>query len=169
MNWISIDPSNTAGIAYWQDGQLISTTVCRRVGAKGRYAVGGDMFPTRWLAWNAAINGNRVAIVEEGFGRFATAVKSQAGIREYIHAVCDYMSSGLSPITFRVVNVKEWRRVIKEAYNVSWPSGRVDQKALSVRLVNQHFGLTVADDEADAVLLGVAAMRMGLVNVGGAV
>ena len=62
--------------------------------------------------------------------------------------------------------MSEWRRVIKESYGVSWPQNRESKKAFAVRLVHTAYGVDVTDDEADAVLLGHAAIRMGLVSAG---
>lgn len=165
MNWCSVDPSNKSGIAYWVDGKLVSTKVLRRVGAKGKYALGSDTFDSRWTAWDKALVCVDHVITEEGCGRFATAIKSQAGIRGYIEAVCDHKTALSLTTSFVAVNVSEWRRVIKEGYGISWPATTERKKALSVQLVKTHFGIDVSDDEADAVLLGVAAMRMGVVNV----
>lgn len=167
MTWASIDPSNKAGIAYWDNDRLVNTTVLRRVGARGKYALGAFTHPTRFIAWRLALCQCSAAVCEEGFGRFATAVKSQAEIRGYIKCACD--SIGYHDgrvIGLSVVNVNEWRRVIKEAFGVSWPATTERQKALSVQLVKRHHGVDVTDDEADAVLLGCAALRMGLVNGG---
>lgn len=163
MNWCSIDPSNRSGIAYWSDDRLVKTTVLRRVGAKGRYVLGDDMCNSRWSAWCLALAKRELVVTEEGCGRFATAIKSQADIRGYIHAVCDFQSTLGTPKRLEVVNVSEWRRVIKEAYGVSWPATTERKKSLSVSLVKQRFGIDVTDDESDAVLLGVAAMRTGVV------
>lgn len=163
--WCSIDPANTSGIAYWRGNQLVNTSILRKVGTKGKYSLGSESIPNRFAAWCKAVGGCVFVVTEEGMGGFKTAIKSQSGIRGYIEAVCDYLrTSGGFGHVFKVVNVSEWRRVIKEAYGISWPATTERKKALSVQLVKQNFGLDLTNDEADAVLLGVAAMRMGLVN-----
>lgn len=167
MRWASIDPANKAGIAYWDGDQLTGTVILKRVGAKGKFSLDGVIFLDRFTAWKDALESCAAIVTEEGCGRFATAIKSQAGIRGYIEAVCDYirLRKGDATAAFRTVNVSEWRRVIKESYGVSWPATTERKKALSVQLVRQHYGIEATNDEADAVLLGVAAMRMGLVEI----
>lgn len=166
MRWASVDPANKAGIAYWDGDQLAGTVILKRVGAKGKFSLDGVIFLDRFTAWKDALESCAAIVTEEGCGRFATAIKSQAGIRGYIEAVCDYirLRNGDANAVFRTVNVSEWRRVIKEAYGVSWPATTERKKALSVQLVRQHYGIEVTNDEADAVLLGVAAMRTGIVK-----
>lgn len=50
----------------------------------------------------------------------------------------------------------------QEDQNVSWPRESARQKALNVQLVKKLYGKDVTEDEADAILLGRAAQRMGL-------
>lgn len=165
LQWCSIDPANTSGIAYWNGSKLVNTSVLRRMGTKGKYAFQRTVCGSRWEAWKLALILCDTVVTEEGMGGFKTAIKSQSGIRGYIEAACDYRTHERNlPTVFKVVNVSEWRRVIKEAYGVSWPATTERKKALSIQLVRDHFGISVTNDEADAVLLGVAAMRMGLVN-----
>ena len=162
MKWLSVDPANKSGLAYWEDDRLIDTTVLRKLGAKGRYTdtASGVLYETQWDAWLSAIFQEEYLVCEEGCGRFATAIKSQSDMRGFIRAACMFKKT-----PFAVINVSEWRRVIKEAFGISWPATTERKKALSVQLVKSRFNIDVTDDEADAVLIGVAAMRMGLVNV----
>jgi hypothetical protein len=161
MKWLSVDPANKSGLAYWEDARLVSTTVLRKMGATGKHITGGGVFSDRWGAWMYAIDRNETVICEEGFGRFPAAIAAQGEQRGFIRAACMYKE-----IPFVVVNTKEWGRVIKETFSISWPAQTERKKALAVQLVQKQYGITVTDDEADAVLIGVAAMRMGLVNVG---
>lgn len=167
MNWCSIDPANRAGIAFWVNDNLVGTIVVRKMGSKGKWLVGKETYNSRFEAWRLAVGICETVITEEGCGQFATAVKSQAGIRGYIEAVCDCATFNGLATRFLTVNVSEWRRVIKEAYGVSWPAKTERKKALSIQLVQEHFDISVTDDEADAVLLGAAALRMGLVDLKG--
>jgi hypothetical protein len=171
MIWASIDPASKSGIAYWKGSELYGYGVIRPVGATGKHKApillraGGvvlEDYPTRHDAWKMTLAKVRGLVIEEGFGRFTNAVKAQAHLRGYIEAVWDSLARG-NPVT--VVNVSEWRRVIKEAYDVSWPKDSKRCKAMSVFLVKDVIGLTVTDDEADAILLGVAAVRMRLVDL----
>lgn len=160
--WCSGDPAKgPSGIACWQGANLDNTLTIKKCGNKGRYHCGGVIVDSKKEAWENALDwatGSQV-FVEEGAGSFKTAIKSQGEMRGYIEHVCDAMDA-----EYTQLNVSNWRRVIKEMYNISWPVGREAKKALSVKLVKEHFGIDVNDDEADAVLVGVAAMRMRLVN-----
>jgi len=160
MKWTSIDPATKAGLAKWDGANLINTTVMRKMGNKGKYCVAKEVYPSRYAATMAALTGSSLLVVEEGFGRRTTAVKHQAEMRGYLKCVCD--SLGIKMV---VINVSEWRRVIREMNGISWPATTERKKALSVQLVDLIYGSEVTDDEADAVLLGVAAMRMGLVEI----
>ena len=165
MRYAFIDPANHLGCCIVDESELIQTFVVRKIGDKGNWLVGKSKYPSKFEAFASIIERVDHVVCEEGFGRFSTAIKSQAGYREYIHAVCDYHTHiENKPRTFRTVNVSEWRRVIKEAYGVSFPANSKGCKELSVKLVKQHFGLDVTDDESDAVLLFVACKRMGMVE-----
>jgi hypothetical protein len=162
QTWLSIDPANTSGITRWINGKP-KTYILKKIGNKGRYSWGKEKFDSRYEAWKTLLVGTRpeTIVVEEGCGRFTTAIKAQAELRGYIRGVAD---SILPDYNFEVINVSEWRRVIKEAYGVSFPADSARCKKLAQNLVKEHFGLDCSEDEADSVLLGVAAQRMGLVN-----
>lgn len=168
MRYAVIDPANKAGVALVEDGKLKHTFVLRKMGASGKWIQealnGSRKFDNQFEAFSFIVNHVDGVIVEEGFGRFATAIKSQAGYRDYIRCICDMFTDKGEPKSFKVVNVSEWRRVIKEAYGVSWPVKSVAKKALSVQLVKREFSIDVSDDEADAVLLFVASKRMGYIQ-----
>jgi outer membrane phospholipase A len=104
--------------------------------------------------------------MEEGFGMRPNAIKSQSEYRGFFKAIVEYHNhENGKAIKCQVVNVSEWRRAIKEEFGLSWPATSERKKALSVQTVFNAYGITVTDDEADAVLLGRAAMRMGVINV----
>ena len=178
--WVSIDPANRSGVAFWvrhdagdnSGDRLLKTGIVRAMGNKGNYVVeaggGGDKYESKLRTWNNVLLGQSAVAIEEGAGRFVSAVKAQALLRGYIRAVWDFTVLVRNDTTvlgnFHTINVSEWRRVIKEHYGVSWPKDSERCKALSVKLVNEHFGVNVSDDEADAVLIGVAARRMRLIG-----
>lgn len=168
MRYAVIDPANKAGVAIVDGGKLFSTMILRKIGAKGKWCceISGEKgtFENQFDVFKWLVDSVDGVIVEEGCGRFAMAIKSQAGYRDYIRCICDMFTAKGEPKTFKVVNVSEWRRVIKEAYGVSWPAKREAKKALSVQLVKREFGIDVSDDEADAVLLFVASKRMGYIK-----
>lgn len=159
MIWLSVDPANKTGIALWHDGELVNTFVMRPIGKKGGYVCCGRKYPSRHAAHvEGALACIDAIVIEEGCGRFASAIKSQAEMRGYWRCACESLD-----IAFNVINVSEWRRVIRERYGVSWPATTERKKALSVALVKEHFCVDVSDDESDAVLLGAAAMLTGVI------
>lgn len=171
MKWLSIDPSNNTGLAYWENEKLLYTFTARKVGTKGKWGVeGGDgikkVYESKWELFVKAFETVEAIIIEEGFGKFASAVKSQSGFREYFHAVSDYLNTIGHKQAFNVVNVSEWRRCIKEEFVISWPATTERKKELSKSLVEKAYGIRVSDDESDAVLLGRAVLRMGMVKYG---
>jgi hypothetical protein len=168
MKWLSIDPAGTSGYAVWQGDQLLTTGIVKKKGAHGKHylTLNAATYACRYDAWVRLLNDSEATliVIEEGCGSFTTAVKSQAELRGYIHAIADAVLPCYS--YFEVVNVSEWRRVIKEGYGISWPKDRDRCKALSVQLVKDHFGIEVTNDESDAILIGAAALRMGLAKKG---
>jgi hypothetical protein len=142
------------------------------MGSKGKWLVEcGDgfrrVFDCKWELFLRAFEDQEAFVIEEGFGQFATAVKSQSGYREYFHSIIDYLAFTGHKKAWHVVNVMEWRRAIKEEFKLSWPATTERKKALSVATVQKAYGITVSDDESDAVLLGRASMRLGIINTEG--
>ena len=163
--FISIDPANKTGLATWDGGNLIEWTTVKPIGKSGAYRVYGNKAESRHQAWLDVYNGfdPQAVVIERGFGGMATAVRSQGKHIGWHECLC---AAYYIPIV--EVNVNEWRRVIKEDQGVSWPKESKRCKALSVKLVCELYGMTAAnvtEDEADAILLGRAAMRMGLVTI----
>lgn len=169
MNWLSIDPSNRTGLAYWSENRLLFTSTARAKGRSGKWVVeygnGVKEYASKWELFNKAFEGQDAIVMEEGFGQFATAVKSQAEYRGFFKAVIAYIEFKGRPLACHVVNVQEWRRAIKEEFALSWPATTERKKALSVATVQKAYWIRVNDDEADAVLLGRAAVRLGIVTV----
>lgn len=161
MNWISVDPAKgVAGVAYWTGDNLNGTGVVKPRGGKGAFYVGSQVWNSRYDAWWSVIGAADQVVMEEGAGGRVNIVKAQGWMRGYLQAICDGHST-----PYKVINVSEWRRVIKESYGVSFPRDSVQCKILAQQIVKREYGLDVSEDEADAVLIGHAAMRMGIVNV----
>lgn len=160
MLWVSIDPAKCSGVAAWVDRTLVSATFVKPRGAKGAYYVGAEVYPSRLAAWHHVYVGAEAVVIERGFGGMATAVRSQ-GMHIGWHQ-CECARRQLpAPVE---VNVSEWRRAIREDCGVTWPKDSERCKVLSVQLVSRLYGRDVGPDEADAVLLGRAALRMGLLG-----
>ena len=163
MKYISIDPAKQSGVALWDADKLAGTGTIKPCGNKGKYWKMGFKVASKYDAYNdlieslAVLDANGIVFIEFGTGGFHNANMAQAGIREYIKSICDRHS-----IKMVEIRTSEWRRVIREDQNLSWPAGREAKKSLSVKLVKQLYGIDVCDDVADAVLIGRAAQRMGM-------
>ncbi len=163
MNWMSIDPAKgKMGVARWCGATLCETLIIKARGNKGAFYCGTTVCPSRRAAIGELFGWSYqplMVVMEKGAGGRANIVDAQGWIRGYIQCLADSYD-----VPSAVVNVSEWRRVIKEDHGVSWPRDRDRKKALAVRLVSELYARDVCDDEADAVLIGRAAMRMGMVE-----
>ena len=158
--WLSIDPAKSSGVARWHGTQLAETLIVKPRGGKGKWYAGAAIHESRIEAWDAVYEGVRAVVIERGFGGMAAAVRSQGMHIGWHQRECAGRNMP-DPIE---INVSEWRRVIKEMMGVSFPRDSKRCKALSVQLACRQYGRSFGEDEADAVLLGLAAMRMGLVE-----
>lgn len=161
-----IDPANVSGVAVFDEsGNLECSGIVRARGKSGEYLALGVVCCDLLSAWThvyaAVANPGRI-IIERGFGSHATAIDSQ-GMHYGMHRILCAMQ--LLPDPDRV-NVSEWRRVIREGHNVSWPRESDRCKELSVSLCRKIWGRDMTADEADACLLGLAAIRMGMAETG---
>ena len=159
---MAIDPAKVSGVAVF--GSRVCKAVCTLIvkprGAKGAYYAGNTVAESRLKAWQIIYDlfSPEAVIIERGFGGMATAVRAQGKQIGWHECMC--AERGIPLIE---VNVAEWRRVIKEDQGVSWPRDSKRCKALSVKLARDIYGMDVTPDEADALLMGRAALRMGLV------
>ena len=96
-------------------------------------------------------------IIEKGAGFRPNVINAQGWIRGYLARAAEIECAP----TFEV-NVSEWRRVIREGYDISWPKERARKKERAKSLVEDLYSIKTTDDEADAILLGLASRRMGL-------
>lgn len=165
--WMTVDiGASKSGVALWHGADLKNYFIIKPCGAKGSYWVGDIKVGSKFAAWHDYIkNWAELVIVERGAGHRPNVINGQAKLRGYLEAICDKVSRELhieAPLQFQEVNVSEWKRVIKEDQNISWPRDSARQKELAQKLVLELYGKTVTEDEADAILLGRAAIRMGL-------
>jgi hypothetical protein len=168
MRWLSVDPATKTGIARWEDETLVSVATMRPPApkeAKARgvtkasglvvaSAQGADIYLGRKHAWAAQLTGVEAVVVEEAMGFMPKSVAQLAFRRGYIAALCE--SRGIAYIE---VNTREWRRVAGERFGVNFPTKSEDAKRLAIDLVREHYGTECSDDEADAVLVGLWAIR----------
>jgi hypothetical protein len=170
MHWLTIDPSNHTGLAFWNDETLMATYTARAIGTKGKW-ISTDQkgekitYPSKWDLFKSAFEYISFIAMEEGFGMRPNAIKSQSEYRGFFKAIIEFHNhENGKAIKCQVVNVSEWRRAIKEEFGLSWPATTERKKALAISTVQKAYGITVSDDEADAVLLGRACIRMGMIN-----
>jgi hypothetical protein len=160
MFWCSIDPAKCCGYAYWNDTELVHHACIKARGKKGAWYFGTDIVPSRKDAWVKALNQCKYCICELGMGNFRGSDRHMGMQIGYLEARCEDVG-----IEVQLLNVSEWRRVIKEEFGVSWPNNRDRAKKLAQQLVFKHYKLDVTEDEADAILIGRAAQRLGLVGI----
>lgn len=60
---------------------------------------------------------------------------------------------------YEIYAASHWRKVIKDKFNVTFGKSRQEQKNAAVQFVKQHFEVSPTEDEADAILIGLAAMN----------
>lgn len=145
---LSIDPARSSGWAVF-DGAMLHDS------GRAKTSANRDDAIAAWLHLASAKNLVRAVVAEDwfrgsrshattyamgvSFGRWAEAVEA-TGIRE------DWILR---------VRPGEWRKALGFKSR-----GRTAAKAESVRHVHSLHGLTVGDDEADAICLGHATLRM---------
>lgn len=162
MTFLSIDIGSTkSGIAKWHNGKLRASFVVKPCGNKGAYWLGGDKVSSKFTAWEDCVIGVDKVIMERGAGHRPNVINGQAKLRGYIEAICEQQG-----VKHMEVNVSEWKRVIKEDQDISWPKDSARQKALAIQLVKDLYSKEVTEDEADAILLGHASLRLGYVQKG---
>ncbi len=61
-------------------------------------------------------------------------------------------------IKCEILSASHWRSIIKDRYKVSFGRARAEQKKVALELVLDKFADAATEDEADAILLGVAAL-----------
>jgi len=169
MRLVSIDPGAKSGIAVFVDGSLAEVWTLRPRGASGAYALWSagrsqHVWASRYLAWITMLSEAHVVVCEQAWlGLRPGAAMSLARQVGYIEALAQGSTyrapQGASDACrpeWREVTPSEWRRVARETWGrpMAWPSGRDEKKALAVALVRERWGITVSDDEADAVLIG---------------
>lgn len=160
MIWLSVDPgTGKSGIARWDRHELVDSKVIKPCGAKGSYWIGHEKVGSKTEAWINAVNITNRVFMERGAGFRPNVINGQAKLRGYIEGVCAMHPR--KPIC-EEINVSEWKRVIKEDQGISWPKDSARQKQLAISLVQQIYNREVTEDEADAILIGHAAIRMGL-------
>lgn len=161
MHWLSIDPAKCSGVAHWRGTSCIGTVVVRPVGAKGRWRVDEVVHKSEVDAWRAALSttSNSLVVLEHGRGASRSSDASLGERRGYIRALAECTGARVEEI-----ELSTWRRVVAEHYGCSWPVDGEACKRLAVSLVAEHYHRIVTPDEADAVLVGHAALRMRIID-----
>jgi hypothetical protein len=160
MNWISVDIGKVMGVTEWAGKDRVNTYIVKPRGNQGKYYWNGQVVKSKLTAISCMIDNQDLVIMERGFGHLSTVINTQAHLRGYITCAADYFD-----MIAREINVSEWRRVVKEQMGVSFPRQSKDCKILAQQLVRKHYNLDATEDEADSVLIGYAAMKLGYVNI----
>jgi len=161
MKWVSVDVGKKMGVTIWDGDCRKETFLIKPRGNKGNYYFGDHVVPSKLYAIECMFQKETsVLVVERGMGGLAAVVNAQAHLRGYISAIADQHN-----VPVKEINVSEWRRVVKEQMGVSFPRQSKDCKILAQQLVKKHFNLDATEDEADSVLIGYAAMKLGYVNL----
>lgn len=159
MNWTSIDIGNLMGVTQWCGDVRKNTYLVKKMGAKGKYYHGDEVVPSRRSAILRIVAHSQFVVMERGVGDRANVVNAQAKSRGYIEAVCDEFK-----IPTREIMPAEWRRPIKEIMDVSWPRKGEDKKKLAQAIVKKLYNIDVSEDEADSILIGWGAFKLGYVR-----
>lgn len=177
MRWLSVDPAtHCSGLALWDGDRLVDTGIVKSIAQSERRRIEWriprpvDSWVSRFTspaaAWDSIIATNRIAaiVLEHSFSPTPKSTAAVAFMRGQIAAV-----AALRGARFEGINTSSWRKCTAEAWGCSWTSAREEDrlKALSQSLVREHFGVDVTGDEADAVLVGFAALRMRIVDIVG--
>lgn len=181
-HWISIDPAARSGFAFWAGETLIGFGTLRPKGDKGRWTVefaahrdapaGAEVFevaePGRCsanvVAWERVFGmyEPRVVVMEHAYGPSTLAVASLADRRGFIRALAERRGARVEEI-----NTGIWRRCARERWGCNWTSeGEPERlKDLARSLVREHFDAIANGDEANAILVGHAALRTRVVDL----
>ena len=60
---------------------------------------------------------------------------------------------------YTILSPSHWRKVIKDKHGISFGRKREEQKAAARQFVQDYFSLSLGEDEADAVCLGLAGIE----------
>lgn len=165
MRWVSIDAAGiVSGVAIWEGERLKATYTIRPCGGKGRWYRGGCIHPDEYTAWSDPLQCSDLVIAELARGQFRTADRALFERIGYLRAIC-----GSQGVRFERMNLSEWRRIIRELFDIAWPKGSDRCKAHAVALAAEHLGLELGDDkyaadQAEAALMGYAALKSGIVH-----
>ena len=58
---------------------------------------------------------------------------------------------------YEIFPASHWRKIIKDSFGVSFGKSRADQKSAAKQFVKTKFAVAATEDEADAILIGLAA------------
>lgn len=130
-----------------------------------RNLVSGEDVPVDYAtereAWTAIRNGRELAciVIESGFVRFPAAAMSLAEARGRALALNGAFSPG-APSVVRA-SPRSWRTGVERLLSTKIPSKRAFAKKAAVELTRQLLGHKFTDDEAEAYLLGLWAVKTG--------
>lgn len=59
---------------------------------------------------------------------------------------------------YKILAPSHWRSILKDKFNLSFGRKRAEQKQVAQEFVQNKFNITVTEDEADSICLGLAAI-----------
>lgn len=173
MIWMSVDAAlNRSGVALWRGPDLLEAFTLRPMGVSGQWArwkEGKKLYsePSRRDAWASACRAPTALVLAVERGAHRNADRALGRATGYLEAVADWRR-----MAYADVELMTWRRAIAEVMEargtpITWPAGESKTVAIAAaRALYPALGAAVTDDEAEAVLIGRAAMRLRLVDVG---
>lgn len=171
----TFDMADTCGFAIW------SGTALTAVGHITRTRPKADRcdFDMKWkrVAYNAIDFIQKTEFYEDRFAAFRALKKDYKPEALLFEAIAGAFPKalirlgqlqgwaaacfGLDPDAIVTINASTWRSSIAPMLpNGKWPDGRKEKKRAAQELVASTFGFTPTDDEADAVLMGLASIKI---------
>lgn len=173
--WISFDAAETTGFAVWRDMELLASGVITKTKPKV------DLCEPH-MAWKIQIkysrcNRRELHIFEtraEAFLFLKKEFRHQYFLFESIagayHQALIRLGQlqgwiagiyGFDFLEIRTINSSTWRSATKHLIDgEKWPSGREAKKKAAKSAVLKACGIDASEDEADAILIGVAHLSI---------
>lgn len=150
---ISLDTSTVkTGFAYWENGKLISTDIIDKSKEKDKDIRFEDMC----ISIIDLLNRYKPHIVCIETTVVSRNVQAQRKLSEILGVVFGWTLCNAAE--FVSIRPTEWRSLVTDS-GESIPKKREDLKLWSQLKVKQIFDIVVSDDEADAILLGLARIN----------
>lgn len=161
VDWISVDPARSSGVARWHGDQLIET--CRIIMPRSG---------SGWPVWRPVLEGQTGIVLEGGF--LGRGRKSSITLAERRGRIIGYADAAGVPVWGDLLQPVEWRQQVgipskaprkkAKAYArgmcrwLATPPGQRPSSPMWDRFYLTTIG--PSDDEREAVLIGLAWLRL---------